>query len=159
MFPDLSGYWYGVPDGNDQARALFNRHYSRRRYKDGRKPKLFVGPGEKTVLLTSDGLALFIWRKFKSDDHQYGINCAVFRNEGEVISSVLITEAMDIARRRWPLTRMYTYVDPKATKPKKHPGACFRYAGWWKCGTSKGGLVILEYDPIGAICREYGAGF
>lgn len=158
MFPDL-GHWYGVKDGDDSARALFDRHYSRKHYKDGRKPKLFVGPGHKIVLQTSDKRALFVWVKFRSNDRQRGVSCSVFRNEGKTLSSVLIAEAMDFARREWPLLRMYTYIDPRKTKPKKHPGACFRYAGWWVCGKSKGGLVILEYDPVEAICRTQGAGF
>lgn len=44
--------WIAVKDGNATARAVFDRHYSRKRYADGRKPVLFVGPGEKMVLLT-----------------------------------------------------------------------------------------------------------
>lgn len=36
--------WIEVQDGNDTARSIFNRHYSRR---NGSKSLLFVGPGEK----------------------------------------------------------------------------------------------------------------
>jgi len=34
---------------------LYERHYSKYHYKDGRKPKLFCGPGEKIVLRTWEG--------------------------------------------------------------------------------------------------------
>ena len=44
--------WIEVGDGNDDARAIFDRHYSRYIYKDGRTPLLFVGPGQKLVLVT-----------------------------------------------------------------------------------------------------------
>lgn len=40
-----------------------------------------------------DGKALWVWRRFKSGDGQEGLNCAVFRNEGAVLSSDLILAA------------------------------------------------------------------
>lgn len=67
-----SATWIQVKDGNDTARSIFDRHYGRYHYADGRKPLLFVGPGQKMVLLTSDAKALFVWRKFISMDHQGG---------------------------------------------------------------------------------------
>ena len=89
--------WVEVKDGNDTALHIFDQHYSRYIYADGRKPKLFVGPGEKCVLVTPDAMALFVWRKFISTDGQQGVNCAVFRNEGPTRSSKLILLAEDIA--------------------------------------------------------------
>lgn len=141
-------YWVQVKDGNIKAKEIFDRHYSRRSYKDGRKPKLFVGPGEKIVLLSKNDDALFIWRKFRSDDGQIGINCAVFRNESKgdnhILSSVLLMEAELIALKRWPGERMYTYVNAKKIK-SPNPGYCFKVNGWQKCGITKGiKLVILE---------------
>lgn len=144
---DALGAWYPAKDGDSRARALFDRHYSRYRYADGRKPKLFVGPGEKMVLLTSDCTALFVWRKFISGDGQQGVNCAIFRNEGTIQSSQLILQAMELAWSRWPNERLYTYVDGKAVK-SCNPGYCFKKAGWRKCGETKThGLTILEILP------------
>lgn len=122
---------------------MLDRHYSARHYADGRRPKLFVGPGEKLVLVTSDRTALFVWRKFISDDGQTGVNCAVFRNEGHKLSSQLILEAEQIAWGKWPGERLYTYVAPRKIK-SVNPGYCFKMAGWHVCGYSKRGLVILE---------------
>jgi hypothetical protein len=79
---------------------------------------------------------------------QQGINCAVFRNEGAVLSSMLIKEAMEICHRKWPGIRMYTYVNPKKIK-STNPGYCFLMAGWQKCGLTKGGLEILEFVKEG----------
>jgi hypothetical protein len=145
----FAGNWYSVLDGDGAARAIFNRHYSRHFYKDGRKPKLFVGPGEKMVLVTSDFTALFVWRKFISGDGQRGVNCAIFRNEGAQLSSELILEAEQLAWRRWPGERLYTYVNQHKIK-SVNPGYCFKMAGWRECGHTKAkGLVILEKIPIG----------
>lgn len=66
------GYWLSISDGDPRGLALYKRHYSYRAYKDGRKPKLFVGPGQKMVLMTINCDALFVWRKFISMDHQGG---------------------------------------------------------------------------------------
>jgi hypothetical protein len=104
---------------------------------------LIVGPGEKIVLLTVDCDALFIWRKFIDKSGQTGINCAVFHNEGELLSSELIREAAQIAWQRWPGQRLYTYVNSSKVK-SVNPGYCFKMAGWNICGKTKSGLVILE---------------
>jgi len=37
--------------------------------------------------------ALFVWRKFEDDSGQKGINCSIFRNESDILSSDLIREA------------------------------------------------------------------
>src|SRR5262249_50743593 len=110
--PDLASlsgwHWLEVKDGDSRARALFERHYTCRTYRDGRRRTIFVGPGEKMVLLTLRCDALFVWRKFRSMDGQAGVNCAVFRNESPVLSSVLIREACELAWHRWPGARLYT---------------------------------------------------
>lgn len=139
--------WIAVKDGNTTARAIFDRHYSRKHYADGRKPNLFVGPGEKLVMLTPDARALFVWRKFISGDGQQGVNCAIFRNEGSRRSSELIREAAALADSRWPGERHYTYVSGRKIK-STNPGYCFVMAGWQKCGITKWNrLIILERLP------------
>jgi hypothetical protein len=137
-----------VKDGDATARNIFDGHYSRKRYADGRKPLLFVGPGEKMVLVTPCARALFVWRKFISGDGQQGVNCVVFRNEGAGLSSHLIREACEWAWRRWPGERLYTYVNPRKVR-STNPGSCFLAAGWRKCGVTKHNkLLILELLPL-----------
>lgn len=136
--------WVEVKDGNDTARAIFDRHYSRKRYADGRLPLLFVGPGEKMVLMTPDARAIFAWRRFISGDGQEGINCAIFRNEGAGLSSDLVIAADKLADERWPGQRHFTYVNPRKVR-SANPGYCFIRAGWRKCGVTKWNkLLILE---------------
>ncbi len=112
-----SAPWVQVKDGNPTAMSIFLRHYTARK---NRKLFQFVGPGEKMVLLTPDARALFVWRKFVDDaiPKQNGVNCAVFRNEGESLSSTLIKSAVDFALARWPGERLYTYVDSRKVRSK-----------------------------------------
>jgi DNA modification methylase len=135
--------WEEYKDGHADALALYDRHYSAR---DCANRTQFVGPGEKMVLLTAKRDALFAWRKFIDDSGQQGVNCAVFRNEGKLLASDLIKEAMAIAWLRWPDARLYTYVDADEVR-SANPGCCFKMAGWKQCGETKGGLLILEALP------------
>ena len=135
--------WWLTKDGDLDCLALYERHYSAYRYADGRKRKLFAGPGEKVVLRTEAGDAMWVWRKFKDDSGQQGINCAVFRNEGPHQSSTLVAQADQIADLLWPDCRHYTYVNSKEIR-STNPGFCFLKAGWRKCGYTKGGLLTLE---------------
>lgn len=150
LFGDV---WIEVKDGNDTARAIFDQHYSRYVYADGRNPKLFVGPGEKMVLLTTDARAVCAWRKFKSAEA--GVNCAVYRNESDERASDLLKVAMDLAWRRWPGSRLFTYIDTFHVKPimvRGNPvwGYSFRKAGWRFCGVTKTRkLIIMEAWPEG----------
>lgn len=136
--------WIQVRDGNVAGILLHSRHYSKYHYKDGRRPNRFVGPGERIVLVTADGQALFVWRKFIDASGQKGINCSIFRNEGSLQSSKLILEAEGIAWLRWPGERLYTYVNASKVK-SANPGYCFKVAGWNICGVTKAKkLLILE---------------
>lgn len=142
FLPLTDNIWVKVKDGDLSGRSLFRRHYSYRPHRDGRNPALFVGPGEKMVLLTPDVTALFVWRKFVSGDGQQGINCAVFRNEGVQLSSDLIRDADRLAWERWPGERHYTYVNPRKVT-SHNPGYCFLKAGWRKCGVTKWRRLLI----------------
>src|SRR5438105_1231707 len=100
--PSRQFLWRVSRDGDPLALALYERHYSCRQYRDGRVRGLFLGPGEKLVLLSACGDALCGFRRFRSRDLQPGVNLAVFRNEGSVRSSLLIREATRRAWSRWP---------------------------------------------------------
>src|SRR3990167_1681926 len=123
--------WYAVRDGEPAASAIYERHYScvnltaRRRNGD----KRICGPGYHMVLMTNDGLALFVWKKHLRPDlaGQSGIYCAVFHNESPLLSSTLILEAENLAWQRWPGERMYTYIDAAKIR-SSNPGYCFKRA-------------------------------
>lgn len=158
----FSWNWYAVKDGDARAYYLMTHHYTFHPYKDGRRSNLanrnrhlICGPGEKLVLITVTCDALFIWRKFEDDSGQVGVNCAVFRNEGEILSSSLILEAEQLAWLKWPGERLYTYVNPRKIRTGKprtgrpFPGKCFIKAGWTDAGlTKEKKLIILEKYPF-----------
>lgn len=164
MFPDLDGHWYPVKDGDPRVANMYTRHYSYREYRDNRRAVArhmgFAGIGERIVLLTQDETAAFVWRKFSGNPEmiekygwQTGVGCVFFRNEGSVRSSDLIREAVEIAWRRWPSERLFTFVeDSKVATSGQHgrakTGWCYRKAGWSVCGRNKDGrLTILEILP------------
>ncbi len=135
--------WWVTKDGDLDCLELYERHYSAYRYADGRKRQLFVGPGDKLVLRTEHADACFVWRRFIDDSGQVGVNCAVFRNESEHLSSALIRQADAIADATWADRRHYTYVRREAVA-SSNPGYCFLRAGWRRCGVTGSGLLILE---------------
>jgi hypothetical protein len=144
LIPDAGTAWCRVRDGHPVGLGLYERHYSARPNRDS---KIYVGPGGKLVLLTPCQRALFVWRQFINDGGQQGVNCAVFRNEGAGLSSLLILQAERFAWARWPGQRLYTYVNPRKIKPGGNPGYCFKMAGWRPCGTTAKGYIILEKLP------------
>jgi hypothetical protein len=137
--------WWITKDGDRSCLALYERHYSARQYRDGRKRSQFVGPGSPIVLRNGDASALFVWRDAIDDTQpkQEGIECAVFRNESGLQSSELIRQADAVADFCWPGQRHYTKVDSKKVR-SRNPGFCFIKAGWKRCGRTKGGLMLFE---------------
>lgn len=135
-------YWVISHDMNPKAQELADRHYSR---KTPGSKKGFIGPGEKLVLLSPTGDALFTWLRSRADyrgDKIDGVNCTIFRNEGPVLSSKLILEAEKFAHDRWPGLKLFTYVS-KAKVKSKNPGWCFMKAGWKPAGENKSGELRL----------------
>ena len=133
--------WWITKDGDAACLELFERHYSARPLA-GRK--LFVGPGERVVLRTWGGDALFVWRRFLDNLGAERIECAVFRNESPHRASTLIRQADAIADRLWPGRRRHTFVDARRVRSDV-PGYCFRRAGWRATGrVTRRGLVELR---------------
>jgi hypothetical protein len=142
--PELGTYWTEAADAEPMAFAMYRRHYSAQKNKNP-KSRGFVGVGEKMVLIGLLSPALFAWKRstIPRDDGQEGVNCSVFRNESDILSSTLILEAMEWAWLKWPRQRLFTMVDPSKIR-SINPGCCFKKAGWRRCGVTKRGLIILE---------------
>ena len=85
----MQRYWHLTKDGDVSCLAMYERHYSAHKYKDGCNRKIFCGAGEKIVLRTKTADAIFVWKKFIDGSGQKGINCAVFGNESGVRSWTL----------------------------------------------------------------------
>lgn len=145
--------WIEVRDGNDTARAIFERHYSASPHRLKRRPKLIVGPGEKLLLLSADADALCAWRRAEYGfPDQDGVCCAIFRRDGGELASEQLERAMAKAWARWPGERLFTFVDPfsvRVTWRAGRPtwGHCFYQAGWKFAGLTNKRLHILECRP------------
>ena len=133
-----------VRDGSREARLLYNRHYSARRYRDGRQPKKLVGPGEYLLLTSPKWDVLVAFRLSRRPiSEQTGVYLSVFRNESSRKSSEILRDALQLAAARWPdQTRVFTFVNPTRTKAEI-PGYCFRRAGFRHVGDTRSGLMIF----------------
>ena|SRR5215472_11555889 len=149
----IDGYWLSVRRNDPRVFALFRRHYSANKNWRWRRSDNtnVLGPGECMVLLSPCGRATFAWQHNTTPrfDHQVGVVCTLFRNEGAGLSSELIDEADELAWQRWSdIPRHFTYVDPSSTSRRRskraEAGQCFIHAGWRPCGRTPRGLVVLE---------------
>lgn len=147
-----SEHWFYARQNDSAAIGLYLRHYSAGKNgasENNIRQSGFVGPGAKIVLITGPEDAMFAWRfdDIYRFDSQTGVNCSVFRNESDVLSSVLIREACAVAWEKWPGARLFTFVNGEKVRRKRDPGRCFIRAGWTRCGESKAGLLIFEAMP------------
>lgn len=134
-----------------RARPLADRHYNRRKVGSPQ----FAPPGSCLVLLTENADALWItsWPKGEYVRHAWpgAWVCSCFRNEGDVLSSELILEAVAATCAFYgapPKQGMITFVDPEKTRHKRDPGRCYRKAGFSVVGeTAKDALVALQLAP------------
>lgn len=131
------------------AVALADRHYNRQH---PGSPQ-FVPPGRNRCFVTMDGCAVWTtsWPFAEYVRHAWPgawVN-SIFRNEGAGLSSELILEAIAATRWFWepPDHGIITFVDASKTRPKIHPGYCYRMAGFNHVGYTKGGLWAFQMLP------------
>jgi hypothetical protein len=149
MTSEESAFWYLSHRADKRALPLADRHYSRQ--KPG-TPQ-FVPPGRCVVLLTQDADALWVsswpFAEYVKHDWRGAWICSLFRNEGDVLSSLLIRDAVAVTRSMWeaPEIGMVTFIDATKTRHKRDPGRCFLRAGFAHAGYTKGGLRVLILTP------------
>ena len=146
LWSDEDNLWLPVARTDARARGLFQRHYSYQHSHRLWKPAAIVPPGEALVLITARADALFAWSLHIEQiggDRPERLNCAIFRNESAVLSSLLIRQAEAWGLRKWPDIKIhYTYVAPTKIK-SPNPGYCFKQAGYRTGRTTPKGLVEL----------------
>lgn len=131
-----------------KAKVLADRHYNRQ---TPDSPQ-FVPPGRCLVLLakTDDAFWVSSWPFAEYTKHEWAGAwiCSAFRNEGEGLSSKLITEAEAATRWHWgdpPEQGFVTFVNRDKVRKKRDFGRCYRKAGWIEIGETKGGLLALGH--------------
>ncbi len=144
-------HWLISDKGDPIARALADRHYTRQT--PGAKG--FCRNGQNLVFVSVDSQAA--WVTFRPTpgvavrlDGLDVWECTLFRNEGSVLSSLLIREAVQLTWALWgipPSGGIITYVKPEAIKTEI-PGYCFRRAGWRRIGAARDGKPMLRAPSI-----------
>lgn len=135
-------------------RELASRHYSHPN-RDPRENRPILPPGEKLVLMTEWGDAGigFVFQRQRLDN-ETGVYLSFFRNEGEVLSSRLLVEAVVAAwKLRWPRSSFFTFVDETKVR-SPNPGYCFKQAGWDYTGRTKSkNLLIFRHGGRFEPCK------
>ncbi len=139
--------WLITYKGDQAIRILADRHYSRQTI----GAKQFTRPGTNLVLRTADAKAVWVsWKtKFLRKDGYNAIECTIFRNESEHLSSTLIKTAIHATLKEWgelPGDGIITYVDDRKVN-SVNPGYCFIRAGFKKVGRSSKGLALFQLTP------------
>lgn len=158
LFPWFDSFLLPVQDGTFGLRSWYESHYSARRYRDGRRPRKIVGPGEYEIFVSSDLGALLIFRKsIRAISGCHGVYLSCFRREPwcRYRASDLLREAVRLAQLRWPGETFFTFVDPRKVRGTC-PGYCFRRAGWRCIGHTRRGLLILELRSNKSRCHHRG---
>jgi hypothetical protein len=148
--------WERIHKFDPRGAALADEHYSRRKVGSLQ----WMPPGETLNLLSGDGRALFGWWRphpasgLKAMNGLDGWTCTIFRNTGNVRSSLLILRAelelRELDRGCGP-DGMLTYVWDKRVV-SANPGYCFKMAGWNVIGRSaddKKTLLHKQFDLAG----------
>lgn len=137
-----------MPKFDQHARALADRHYSRRTVGSAQ----FMPPGQTLVLLTPAADAVFGWWRphpaanITPMNGLIGWTCTIFRNESSTLSSTLILAAeyaLLAAGHDIGPDGLITYVWDKRVRPTQQPGWCFIKAGWRATGRSADGKKTL----------------
>lgn len=133
-----------------RARQLADRHYNRQKIGSPG----FVPPGRCLVLYSILGDAFWVtsWPFVQYVRHAWAGAwiCSAFRNEGSVLSSHLIRQAVSATRWKYPEPPelgMVTFVNAGKVRRKRDPGRCFLRAGFRNVGKTKGGLIALQLLP------------
>lgn len=141
LFPPTD-FWREVKRSNQQARVLADRHYSRQTV----GAYEFMPNGETFVLLKWGEDAVWGVCLNKDMAGNFRLRNTIFRNESQILSSLLISEATSHTRNRWPVPpcALTTEIDADRVKHKRDPGRCFIKAGWKRVGFTTKGLHLLE---------------
>ena len=149
-------HWHDVSKCDKTAIAFAQPHYS-----IATPNAAELGPpGQKIVLMAQDALwgshRPAPWAKLNRMDGFKGHSCFIFRNESEVLASVLIREAVAITAIDWNCAPFITYVAIDKVRRKRDPGRCFIKAGFRpiriKAKTTHGPMLRLEMDEEEVRC-------
>lgn len=141
--------WWPSHRADQEARLIADRHYNRQKVGS----RQFVPPGRCLVLKAEQALWVTSWPFAEYVKHAWPgawVNSAFRREGGEMVASEMILHAVAHTRHKWPDVPelgMVTFVDPSKVARKRDPGRCYKYAGFKRDGSTKGGLVAWRLAP------------
>jgi hypothetical protein len=143
-------HWYLSYRADPLVKPLADRHYNRQNPDSYQ----FAPPGKCVVLRTANNDAFWItlapFAQYVRHQWAGAWTCTAFRNEGSVLSSVLIKQAVAatlfILGSRPPDLGFITFVNP-AKINSSNPGCCFKKAGWKFAGFTQSRLHALQLLP------------
>lgn len=142
--------WLRSWNADPAALALADKHYSRQKIGSSQ----MMPPGRQLVMVTGDEKAVWgtAWPYAQYVNREWADAwlCCIFRNEGDVLSSVLIREAVALTRSIYgepPPSGFVTFINQDKVRKKRDWGRCYRKAGFVHCGYTKGGLFALQLLP------------
>ncbi len=136
-------YWTQIHDDNPMFKQALVSHkvpYSKFRLC---KTNPYADGSRRINLMYEMGQAIMGWKRKKSDMGYHGIQCVLFCNKSNIISSRLLVDGQKLARERFEDERYFVYLDPNEENYENIRNS-FQKAGWKKVGTSKKNLEILE---------------
>lgn len=141
------GPWVVTKKTDQDCLALADRHYSRVTIGASQ----FTRPGDNLVLRTQCGDAVWVswYSHMRDDEFKDVIECTIFRNESEYLSSDLVKWAIYASIQKWgiPKEGFITFVKDSAVR-SCNPGANYQNAGFKKVGETKARkLSILQLTP------------
>jgi len=133
-----------IRDGDPDARTMYDRHYSARHYRDGRRPLKLIGPGQYLLLTDPYRTCLIGFRRSNRPiAGQTGIYLTVFRNESPRRASDILRRACRLAFDRWTdETTIFTFINPRRTRAAV-PGYSFIRAGFRHIADTRNDLMIF----------------
>lgn len=151
--------WRESHRADRRANRLAKRHYTCQTPASNQ----FVKPGGCLVLVTKNADALWVTSRQKAEftDHAWAgaWECSLFRNEGRLLSSTLISEAVAATVAYYgapPPLGMITMIDPRkvtgflrrtAKGVEMSWGYSFQRAGFEFAGWTKSGKYVLQLLP------------
>ena len=152
--------WTKSHRADPDVRPMADRHYNRQKVGSPQ----FAPPGRCLVLKRPDAFWITSWPFAEYVKHAWAGAwvCSAFRNEGDVLSSVLIRAAVAATRAVWapPDLGMITFVNAKKVRHKRDPGRCYLRAGFRHVGETKVGLLAFQLlpgempDPVPALGEQ-----
>lgn len=151
----ISNYWKISNPRDREAARLYDRHYTRLKFRPGSIGKNQITSTERALVLVTanhDALWTTQWPdpRARNDGRHIWLN-SIFRNEGDVLSSDLISEAVAITRWYWwpfvPPDGFVSYIAPQCVK-SSNPGYCYQKSRprFEKMPNRTKGLGLIEYN-------------